>query len=103
MPNPRSLLKWVQYVPIAYEIMKSVIPATEPAANDTKVRTELADFERSMTGRFSDLENEVARLRGRLRETESLIMALQQWLWIGGGVLAVLVVILLIAVLWPHR
>ena len=102
MPNPRSILKWLQYAPFAYELVKTIIPALPSPTSPTKIdatQAALAELERTILGRLADLEGENAKLRARLREVESLMMNLQLWLWVGGGTLIVLVLILLIAVL----
>jgi uncharacterized coiled-coil DUF342 family protein len=87
----------IQYVPMAYQFVKAVMPAA--SRNDDEVREELDAFHRNVTGRLSEMEEEIARLRARVREVESLAMGLQLWLWIGGGALFILVIVLLILVI----
>jgi len=97
VPNLRSIWRMIQYVPMAYQFVKAVMPAASSRSYD-ETREELDAFHRNVTGRLSDMEEEIARLRARVREVESLTMGLQLWLWIGGGALFILVVLLMILV-----
>ena len=100
MPDPRSIVKWLQYAPLAYELVKNIMPSSATVQQQAdETREALAVFQRSVANRIADLEEENTRLRTRIRETESLVMSLQLWLWIGGGVLTALVLILLITVI----
>jgi len=100
MPDLRSLWKMAQYVPMAYELLKAVMPS-KPAETHDETREELEHFQRTMANRFSDMEEEIARLRARVREAESLASSLQLWLWLGLGALFLLFIVLLILVI-PH-
>jgi len=102
MPDPRSIIKWLQYVPMAYELVKSVMPSNGQAGRAERAeetRQALTEFQHGISHRLDDLEEENARLRERLRDVESMVMNFQLWLWIGGGVLVALVLILLITVI----
>jgi ABC-type nickel/cobalt efflux system permease component RcnA len=97
MANFLALLKLMKYVPAAYNIVKTVMPSAQ-ADQRSETREELEHFQRTVSDRLSDMEEEIARLRARVREVESLATGLQVGLWIGGGALFVLFIILLILV-----
>jgi len=85
MPNFGSLLKMMQYAPMVFEFFKAIMPsaATPEPRQDDEALQELARFQRNMESRFADMEEEITRLRVRVREAESLAMTLQVWLYIG--------------------
>ncbi|MHB0935628.1 MAG: hypothetical protein ACYC6A_04485 [Armatimonadota bacterium] len=84
MPNFGALLKMAQYAPMVFEFFKAIMPAAEPAPHrNDEALEELAHFQRNVESRIADMEEEIARLRARVREAESLAMTLQVWLYIG--------------------
>jgi len=97
MPNLGIIWKIVQYMPAIMNIAKTVMPSNRPAVQD-ETHDELEHFQRAVSGKLSDMEEEIVRLRARVREVESLAMGLQLWLWIGLAALFILFVILLILV-----
>lgn len=99
-----NVMKLLQYAPMLFEVVKSVLPALpsrEPAQHDV-MRDEMASFQRHIVERFTELENENTRLRTRLRDMEGLVSTLQLWVWVGGGALFLLFLITLIVVLTKH-
>ena len=78
------------------EMVKAITPAPAPAPENEAA---LENLKREMKERLAGIEQENTRLRSRVRDLESLIGTLQLWIWIGGGTLAILTIILLIAVL----
>ncbi len=95
MPSPFSLLKWLQYIPMAYDVVKAVAPA-QPQESARETQQVLEAFRKSLDDRFTELESENARLRTRLREAESSLTNLQAWIWIGGGSLGILLFLSLV-------
>lgn len=98
MPNFGSLLKMAQYAPMIFEFFKAIMPsaaAPEPHRDDEALQ-ELARFQRNVESRIADMEEEIVRLRARVREAESLVMSLQLWLWIGLASTFVLAILALI-------
>lgn len=83
MPNFGSLLKMMQYAPMLFELIKAIRPAETAQRRQDEAKEELEHFQRSVENRIADMEEEIARLRARVREAESLAMTLQVWLYIG--------------------
>jgi|GEM_PF-2440129 len=102
MPNLGMIWKIVQYIPAVMNIVRTVMPSAKPVMHD-ETHEEMEHFQHNVLGKLSDMEEEIVRLRARVREVESLATTLQLSLWIGFAVLFVLVVILLIIVYLSPR
>ena len=95
---PGLLMRWLQYIPLVFELVKAITP-TPPHTAARENQSAIADLKKAFEDQLADIEHENNRLRSRIRDLESLVNTLQLWVWIGGGTLGVLVIILLIAVL----
>ena len=96
-----TVLKLAQYYPLVTDVIRAVVPsksAQEPA--DNAAVAALTDLRKDVIGRMGELESELVRTKSRLHELETTVNTLQLWVWIGGGALGLLMVILLVLVIF---
>ncbi len=99
MPNLRALIGWIQYLPMAFELVKTLAPSPTVPETAEKTMEAIDDLRQDMHERLDVLQNEHHRLRGRMRELEAQIDTLKLLVWVSTGTTAVLLVILFIMVI----
>jgi flagellar motility protein MotE (MotC chaperone) len=91
------MLNALQYAPLVMEVTKAMGGKPEEAPETTP--DELKGQLQAQQKRIEETQEEVSRLRDRMRQLESAVSTLQLWAWIGLTSLGILVVIMLIVML----